>query len=131
MDGDNRGQDHIRPMGRVIGRSSRRVFIRRVIGGLAIAVPAFGALLKSSPAPAETLHASGALTPGSGPRQINPCGPGNTYTVYEGHKCQPYGISTCPAPPGGGTCIGYYSVYSRVDGTLCSTYTDNEGPCRG
>lgn len=88
---------------------SRRSFLRTFAAGLAVAVPAFGALANAQPA-----AAAGRCD--------------KTYWVYQGHYCQRY--DNCPA---GNTanCIGVYYIYSSSDGGYCRTETDNEGRCRG
>jgi hypothetical protein len=109
--------------------SNRRTFIARLVGGIAIAVPAFRVLTRSEPAQAETMSARPQVGPDSCSGSCDPCE--NVYVVYNGHKCQPYGIVTCNSKYGGGTCIGYYTTYSVDTGQECSTFIDNEGPCSG
>jgi hypothetical protein len=127
MDSEPVDQDPARelPVG-----GSRRSFIKRMVGGLAIAVPAFRVLLSPSPASADTPRSQPADVPETCSGGCSICS--KVYVKYNGHKCQPYGIRTCPPPPGGGTCIGYYTIYSAiVTGFVCGSFEDNEGPCRG
>lgn len=129
MDGDSANLD---PLGKVKNRrasSTRRTFIGRLAGGLAIAVPAFRVLTESKPALAATANPRPQVSPDSCTGSCDPCD--EVYVVYNGHKCQPYGIATCNSRYGGGTCIGYYTTYSVDTREECGTFTDNEGPCSG
>ncbi len=97
--------------------SSRRTFIRRFAGGLAIAVPALRTLAVGKPAVAETAVPFGSCV--------------NTYVVYEGHYCSTNPlIKTCNGIVGNlGRCIGEYNVYDSGDGSYCYSFTDDEGSC--
>lgn len=115
------------PHDRHAATTNRRVFLGRVIGGLAIAVPAFQVL--ASPASAS------AVAPDSHPDGctggcINPCA--KTYSQYVGHACGHTPIAgggeTCPTGVIA-NCIGLYNYYSTTTYQLCSQSTDDEGPC--
>jgi hypothetical protein len=82
---------------------NRRSFLRNVLAGLFMAVPAIRALWAAEPASADPAHAH--------------CASGNTYVVYRGHYCY------C------GRMIGVYFVYCKVCGDVCRGFTDDEGPC--
>src|ERR1039457_6211978 len=109
--------------------STRRVFLGRIIGGLAIAIPAFRMLANPSSASADTHNIP--LAPMSTPDACGGSCPGpcsKTYEVYDGHQCGGEAFGSCPA--GFLTnCIGYYTRYSVSTGQYCSSFTDNEGPC--
>jgi hypothetical protein len=94
-------------------RGSRRTFIRRLIGGLAIAVPALRVLASSAPASASP--------------DVRPCV--KTYVVYEGHYCTSTGTSSCVTGDESGDCIGNYVVRDTYTGQICRRFTDVE--CRG
>ncbi len=87
---------------------TRRSFIRRVAGGLAIAVPAFRVLAGAGSASA-----------------ANPCA--KTHDTYTGHYCSNTGTNGCNFNVHTGSCIGEYTVYSATQtGYVCGYYTDVE-----
>lgn len=94
--------------------ATRRTFMRRLGGTLAVAVPAIRVLASSRSAVA-------SVTP-----DIDPCA--DTYNKYEGHYCTVGGGNTCPAGTAG-DCIGEYTIYSRITGQVCGQFTDDEGRC--
>jgi hypothetical protein len=111
MDESSSASQPRQPDNSPIDGSTRRTFMRRFVGGLAIAVPAFGTLIN--------VNATPAFAP-------DPCR--STYSRYQGHTCGPR--NSCPV--GSGTrCIGVWYKYSQLDGRFCGSYTVDEGPCDG
>lgn len=121
------------PHDRHAATTNRRVFMRRVLGGIAIAVPAFRVLASSAVASADTLKVpqgsaptaqACAATPDAG--CPGPCS--KTYVKYNGHSC---GGNPLSCPTGAvAFCIGHYTIYSAIiTGYVCGTFTDDEGPC--
>jgi hypothetical protein len=110
--------------------STRRVFIGRLVGGLAIAVPAIRVLGSSTPASAQTrahTHVAGGPSPDSCTGSCNPCS--SFYVVYNGHNCGSI-KGSCPTTGPFNECVGYYTKYSSIiRGYVCGTFTDAEGPC--
>jgi hypothetical protein len=92
--------------------SDRRTFIRRVIGGVAIAVPAMAALASARPAEAAP--------------DINPCA--KTYVKLITQYCS-NGESRCSAAGVPGDCINQYGKYSSTTLELCDTFEDIVGVC--
>jgi hypothetical protein len=101
------------PVKKVASPTDRRSFLRTLIGGIGIAVPAI-AVLGASPASASRRV----------PR-INPCS--SVYRKLIGNDCN--GQPTCPVGYGA-ECITTYAYISRIDGRVCSTFSDNTGPCQ-
>lgn len=93
------------------GGTDRRSFMKVLMGGIAVAIPAFSMLATASPA-----HASPLVCE-------------EVYIEYEGHSCGRYDGS-CPA---GNTtnCVGIYYARCTCWGIVCYTFTDNEGRCSG
>jgi len=91
--------------------STRRTFMTRVIGGLAIAIPGFRVLVGTVPATAASTI----------PR-VNSC----NFIVYRYHYCG--SKNTCPQGSKH-TCWGHYDVYDG-SGNYCYSFRDNEGPCK-
>jgi hypothetical protein len=94
------------PRNRRVVSSTRRTFIKRVIGGLAIAVPGFRVLAGATPASADTGSCS--------------------FIQYVGHTCGTK--KTCPVG-NTKTCWAWYKVYDQY-GNFCYEFRDNEGPCK-
>lgn len=111
------------------GHNTRRVFLGRLAGGLAIGVPALQILMRQSPAYAQTRNKTAA-----GPKTCDGGCPDPCETVYEqyqGHGCGGYSVfnTTCKGPVVE-ECIGYYILYSaEVTGEVCGDFSDPEGPC--
>ena len=96
------------------GGKSRRSFLRNVVGGLALAIPAIQEL--STPAQAA---------------KPTPCLAAceSVYAVYKGHDC---GRHSGSCPTGKTTrCIGTYYFYCTCSGQFCFSEFDDEGPCKG
>jgi hypothetical protein len=101
--------------------STRRTFFRRVLGGLAIALPAYGVLSGAGPAlSAVNPQACSAGCPA-------PCS--KVYLVYEGHHCSGFGLPGSCAGPAISHCIGVYHKYDSTTGQYCGQITDDEGYC--
>jgi len=109
------GDSSTQPRDRVPG-SSRRTFMGRFVGGLAIAVPALRTLAGGKAAAATVVPFARC---------------DNTYTVYTGHYCSSNPIiKSCDSKVGDpGWCIGEYDVYDANDGSWCRHFTDVEGTC--
>ncbi len=111
------------PHDRRAAGTSRRAFMGRIVGGVAIAVPAFRVLASPMSASAGTINAGTAPA-----KPYGPCA--KTHDVYNGHTCG--AMSPLEGCPQGyvAYCIGHYTIYSStVTGYVCGTFTDNEGPC--
>ena len=118
---------------RVENRSTRRVFIGRFLGGLAIGIPALRVLTGQTPAYAQTGPGSVSKNPsplvctGSCP---GPCS--KTYLKLNGCGCggysPPFNIS-CKGPAVE-KCICSYTVFSATQtGYVCDRFTEQEGYC--
>jgi hypothetical protein len=105
--------------------TSRRVFVRRVVGGLAIAVPAFRVLGSSTRASAGTTAKSVPQICDQG--CPDPCA--KVHIEYKGHYCSLTPFSSTCGPGKGGTCYGRYVAYSTTTGQECYSFEDDEGPC--
>jgi hypothetical protein len=115
------------PYDRHAESSNRRVFMKRMIGGLAIGAAAFRVLANPAAASAETRNLS--QIPDGCTGSCLPCGPGNTYNEYAGHGCGAWEfLGTCPKGDFA-ECIGKYNVYSSITGQFCRSFFDEEGPC--
>jgi hypothetical protein len=109
------------PQNRWISSTSRRTFFRRALGGLAIALPAYGVLASAIPAQsAVSPHACSANCPA-------PCS--KVYLQYEGHHCASGGAPGSCAGPVLSSCIGTYDKFDVHTGQYCGSFTDNEGAC--
>jgi hypothetical protein len=100
------------PPKRPRARSSRRTFIARAVGGLAISVPAIRALASTAPAVAASPAAA--------------CS--SYYVRYNGHHCNIIEETSCPTGIAH-RCIGEYDKYDSKTGQYCGYYKDDEGPC--
>lgn len=103
-------ESSVTPPARSTPKISRRVFTKRLVGGLAIAVPALRVLASTSPAAAEPSCCSGTV-----------------HLVSQGHDCGRYS-NTCPSGTGQ-RCIHTYYVYC-TSGAFCRSLFDDDGPCR-
>lgn len=104
---------------------NRRVFIKRLAGGIAIGLPAIGALMGQKPAQVKAVpNACSGSCPNPACNKV--------YEKYMGHGCGGYGvgqISTCSGQIGE-ECVGLYYLYSAtVTGFFCGSFTDGEGGC--
>jgi hypothetical protein len=117
--------------------SSRRTFLRRLAGGLAIGIPAFRTLAGQSPANAQTRPASEASAqPTSGPFACTGSCPGpcaEVYIVEDGCGCggyEPpfYVDGTGPVVQKCSCTFTRYSVNYR--GVNCGSFTQDVGYCR-
>jgi len=91
----------------------RRTFIRGLLTGVGIAIPAFGVLV-SAPQPAA------AAIP-----NINPCT--KTYRTLLDQWCS-LGGGPCSVGSGG-TCVQQWQRRSVLTGQSCGTYLADAGPC--
>jgi hypothetical protein len=82
---------------------NRRSFLKNVLAGLFVAVPAIRNLWRAQPALADPAHRH--------------CASGNTYVTYYGHFCY------C------GRMIGLYIIFCKICGDQCGSFTDDEGSC--
>jgi hypothetical protein len=96
----------------VLPGSDRRTFLRRMLGGIAIAVPAMAVLAAARPA--------GAIP------EADPCA--KTYVKLITQYCS-NGESTCTPAGDPGDCINQYARYSSTTLQLCDTYEDVVGIC--
>ena len=110
------------PPGRRTGSSTRRIFLKRAIGGLAVAIPAWRVLSGTAPA--------AAATPGSCDAGCPPPPCSKVYLQYEGHHCASSNPpnDTCQGPDVA-HCIGTYFKISSYNGQYCGTVYDDEGYC--
>lgn len=88
-------------------QSTRRTFMRRVIGGLAIAIPGFGVLVGTVPASAASRM---------------PC----NYVKLIRQYCGNLPEGRCPVGDDH-KCIQWWGVYNNSG--LCYEYSEDVGPC--
>ena len=89
--------------------STRRTFLRSLVGGVGIAIPAFGALVAAAPP---------ALA-------VNPCSSVRVHLVTQWCSA---GGSGCPVG-NAGTCTQEWQRTSTITGQSCGVFYTNVGPC--
>jgi hypothetical protein len=101
------------PAKKVASPTDRRSFLRTLIGGIGIAVPAIS-VLSASRASASTAVPT-----------INPCT--KTYLTLLGISCG--GVAgSCPVGSGF-ECVAEWERRSAITGQSCGIFFTNEGPC--
>lgn len=93
---------------------SRRNFVLKWLGSLAVAVPALQVLARTQPASAAQI----SLIP-----EADPCA--NYYIKYLGHYCSNTGTNNCDSGSDG-SCVGEYNKYAASTGQYCGSFTEVE-----
>ena len=108
------------PRSRLGASNTRRTFMKRAIGGLAIAIPAYRVLSSTAPASAAT---PGSCT-GSCP---DPCA--TVRLKLLGSHCAGNALSTSCKGPAVSACILTYDKISTTTGQVCGTFIEQSGYC--